>query len=122
MSSKLNVNRGTTFTITLNYQQNGIAATLVGATVYFTVKSAEYDSDLTDAGALLQKVKSTYVSTGDNAAGGVAVITLNPADTQAIEPSKNYYYDLKVKNAAGNIYKVDEGKLILDGSPTNRII
>jgi len=119
---KLSVNRGTTFTITLNYQQNSVAATLVGATVYFTVKSAEYDSDLTDAGALLQKVKTTYVATGDNAAGGVAVITLNPADTQAIAPSKNYYYDLKVKDASGNIYKVDEGKFVLDASATNRIV
>ena len=117
--AKLAVNRGTTFKLTVNYLVNGVATTLVGATLFFTVKSTEYDSDLTDASAVLQKTKTTYVATGDNAAAGIAVITINPTDTQSVAPG-TYVYDIRVKNAAGEIYKLDEGKLVLDGSPTNR--
>ena len=119
--AKLSVNRGTTFNITVNYKTNGVATTLVGATLFFTVKSAEFDTDLTDASAVLQKTKTTYVSTGDDAANGVAVITILPTDTQAVTPG-TYIYDIRVKNAAGAIYKLDEGKLVLDGSPTNRLV
>lgn len=119
MASKLTVNRGTTYSITVNYKVNGVATTLVGATLYFTVKAVEYDADLTDSAAVVQKTKTTYVGAGDNAAAGIAVITINPLDTQSVAPGV-YNYDLKIKNAAGAIYKLDEGILILDGSPTNR--
>lgn len=120
MASKLKVTRGTTYSITINYKVNGVATTLVGATLFFTVKSTEYDSDLLDSTAVLSKTKSTYVAAGDNAAAGIAVITIDPTDTQALAPG-TYFYDIKVKNAAGEVYKLSEGQLILDGSPTNRI-
>lgn len=111
--SNLKINRGTTYTINFDYQRNGVAETLVGATVRFTMKSDEYDSDMTDASAAVQK----DVTTGD--ADGHAEIVIDPADTDALEPGK-YFYDIKVEEASGAIYKVDEGKVTLDGSPTNR--
>ncbi len=120
MANKLVVDRGTTFLLTYNYQRNGVAATLVGATVFFTVKSAEYDADTLDSTALLKKTKTTYALAGDNAAGGVAVIQLDPADTATVVPS-TYFYDCKVKDASGNIYQIDEGRFVLDGTTTNRI-
>jgi len=40
--ANLKINRGTTYSITLNYQKNGVATTLVGATVRFTIKGAEF--------------------------------------------------------------------------------
>jgi len=111
--SNLKINRGTTYTINFDYQRNGVAETLVGATVRFTMKSDEYDSDMTDASAVVQK----DVTSGD--ANGHAEIVLDPADTDNVTPGK-YFYDIKVEEASGAIYKVDEGKVTLDGSPTNR--
>lgn len=110
----LNVNRGTTYTIDLQYQKNGVDTTLVGATVRFTVKEEEFDSDATDTTALVKK----NVTDGNSA--GQATITLTPSDTATVEPGK-YFYDIKVKEAGGEVYKVDEGKFVLDGSPTNRL-
>lgn len=114
MANKLKINRGTTYTIGLNYQRNGEAASLVGATVRFTVKSTEYSANTTDTDALIVK----NVTDGD--ALGQATITISPNDTATMLPN-TYYYDLKVEDASGNIYKLDEGTVILDASPTNRL-
>lgn len=111
--ANLKVNRGTTFTIGFQYQKNNVNHTLVGATVRFTVKTEEFDENVTDADALVLK----NVTTGD--ADGYAEIVINPADTSTIVPGK-YYYDIKVQEAGSEIYKVDEGRFTLDGSPTNR--
>jgi hypothetical protein len=110
----LKINRGTTYSIAVNYQRNGVAATLVGATVRFTMKGAEYDTSTDDSTASL--LKNVTNGTSD----GVATITIDPADTATLTPT-NYFYDIKVEDADGNIYKIDEGKVKLDGSPTNRL-
>ena len=112
--AKLKINRGTTYTINVNYQRNGEAATLVGATVRFTAKSSEYDTDSTDTSAVISK------NVTDGNASGQATVTLDPADTATLAPGK-YYYDLKVEEAGGAIYKIEEGTIQLDGSPTNRL-
>jgi hypothetical protein len=111
--ANLKVNRGTTYTIEFQYQRDGVDTTLVGATVRFTVKAAEYDSNATDSDAIILK----NVTDGD--ANGQATIVIDPADTALVAPLK-YYYDIKVEQADGEIYKVDQGRLTLDGSPTNR--
>lgn len=112
--AQLKVNRGTTYAITFNYLKDGVATTLVGATVRFTMKTAEYSTDATDADASVVK----NVTNGTS--GGVATITLDPADTATLTPGK-YYYDIKVEEAGGDIYKCDEGTIKLDASPTNRL-
>jgi len=111
----IKINRGTTFTIGVNYQRNGVAATLVGATVYFTAKTAEFTTDATDADASVKKDVTNGTALGE------ATITLNPADTISLLPGK-YFYDIKVKEAGGSIFKIDEGTIKLDGSPTNRLV
>ncbi len=113
--AKLKINRGTTYSITYNHLVNGVATTLVGATVRFTMKSVEFDTNATDTTALVTK----NVTTGT--AGGVATITLTPTDTY--QTPGTYFYDIKVDvNSDGvTIYKMDEGKIVLDGSPTNRV-
>ena len=111
---KLNINRGTTFSITFNYQEDGVATSLVGSTVRFTMKDSEYDTDATDTTASVAK------NITDGTAGGEATITIEPADTSTLTPGK-YFYDIKVEKADGTIYKCDEGTVILDGSPTNRL-
>lgn len=111
--ANLKINRGTTYTIDFTYQRNGVATTLVGATVRFTMKTSEYSSDATDSDAsVLKNITSGTVD-------GTATIALDPVDTATLTPSK-YYYDIKVEDASGNVYKCDEGKVVLDGSPTNR--
>ena len=112
--AKLNINRGTTYSITFNYLKDGVATTLVGATVRFTIKTAEYDEDTDDSTASVIK----NITSGTS--GGVATITIDPADTATLTPGK-YYYDIKVEESGGDIFKCDEGTVILDGSPTNRL-
>lgn len=110
----LKINRGTTYTIGVNYQRNGEAATLVGATVRFTAKTSEYDDSTTDATASISK------NVTDGTSAGEATITIDPADTATLAPG-TYFYDIKVEEAGGDVYKIDEGKIKLDGSPTNRL-
>lgn len=111
--AQLKINRGTTYTIGILYKRNGVATSLVDATVRFTVKAAEYDSDWDDSDALIEK----NITNGN--VSGEATITIDPVDTAELEP-ETYYYDIKVEQADGAIYKIDEGTIKLDGSPTNR--
>jgi len=113
---KFTINRGTTFSIDIVYKKNGAAATLAGATVRFTMKPTEYDSDTVDSSASVLKNVTSHV---DDAAGLTNVL-LNPADTATLEPGK-YHYDIKVAESGGAVYKIDEGTVTLDASPTNRL-
>lgn len=112
--ANLKINRGTSYSITYNHKVDGVATTLVGATVRFTLKSSEWDTDADDSDALVTK----NVTNGTS--GGVATITLTPTNTYQT-PGK-YYYDIKVDVASDGvtIYKMDEGTVTIDGSPTNR--
>lgn len=112
--AKLKIDRGTTYTIGIVYKRNGVAASLVGATVRFTMKPVEYDAVMDDSDADVLK----NITTGN--AAGEATISIEPTDTATLVPNK-YYYDIKVEQADGEIYKIDEGRIILDGSPTNRM-
>jgi len=112
--AQLKINRGTTYSIAFSYQKDGVASTLVGATVRFTMKTSEWDTDTTDASAAITK----DVTDGD--VNGNATITLDPADTATLTPGK-YFYDIKVAEVDGSVYKCDEGKIKLDASPTNRL-
>ena len=113
---KITIDRGTSYSITFNYQKNGVAETLVGSTVRFTMKTAEYSSDATDSDANLVK----NITTGT--AGGEATIELTPADTATLTP-RDYFYDIKVDvNSDGaEVYKCIEGKIKIDASATNRL-
>lgn len=112
--AQLKIARGTTYTINFAYLRNGEPETLVGATVRFTVKTSEYDSSTDDSTAVLTK------NVNDGTSGGLATISIDPTDTATLDPG-NYFYDIKVEEADGDIFKVDEGKIKLDGSPTNRL-
>lgn len=112
--AQLKINRGTTYTINFAYQRNGVAETLVGATVRFTIKTSEYDDSSTDSTAVVLK----NITNGTS--GGLATISIGPEDTATLTPGK-YFYDIKVEEAGGSLYKCDEGTIKLDGSPTNRL-
>jgi len=110
--------RGTTYTIGIVYEKDGVPHTLVGATVLCTVKSVEFDEDMDDSTAV---IPPKNITTGN--AQGEADIVFTPAETQEIIPS-DLYYDVKVdENSDGvNVYKILEGKIKLGGSPTNRLL
>lgn len=114
---KFIVDRGTTFTIDVAYTDNGVPASLVGATVRFTVKSTEYDATADDSTAVITKDITSHT----DAPNGLSAVIIDPVDTATLEPGK-YFYDVKVAEAGGAVYKVDEGTLKLDGSPTNRLV
>lgn len=114
-TNTINYNRGTTYSVTITYQDNGVAADITGATIRFTVKTTEYDSDVADSSALILK----NVTSLSDPTHGIATLTINPEDSQTITPGK-YYYDVKIELVTGEIYKLEEGFFIVDGSPTNR--
>lgn len=109
----LQIERGTTYTLNVNYSRNGVPTTLIGATVRFTMKDVEYDTSTDDSTAELKK------DVTNGTVDGTASIIILPTDTATLVPN-SYYYDVKVEDASGNIYKIDEGKVKLGGSPTNR--
>jgi len=116
MATKLKINRGTTYTIDVVYTKSGVATSLVGSTVRFTMKTDEYDEDADDSTAVLVK------NITDGNADGEATIVITPANTATMAVQK-YYYDIKVDEDSDgvNVYKIDEGTIDLDGSPTNRL-
>lgn len=116
MASKILASRGTTVTITGTVKEGTEILDITDATIFFTVKSAEYTTDTSDADALISKTVTSLPSAAD----GIYVITINPADTATIAKG-NYYYDIKIKLSDGTIYKLDEGRFVLDASPTNRL-
>ena len=113
---KLNINRGTLYSITFNYKKNGVAESLVGSTVRFTIKDTEYDSDASDTSAEVVK------NVTDGTVAGTCTITIDPSDTATLTPGK-YFYDIKVDEDSdgANVYKVDSGTVKISGTPTNRL-
>lgn len=110
----LTINRGTTIAFDVNYMKDGVAASLVGATIYFTVKDVEFDNQTTDSTALISKEVTSHT----DAAAGQSQVVLSANDTW-VTPG-NHYYDLVIKEADNTVYEVAEGRFKVDGAPTNR--
>lgn len=112
-NTKLTVNRGTTFAINGTYKENGVATSISGASIRFTVKSDEWDADADDSDAVITKSGSIV-----SASAGTYQITLTDTDTY-ITPG-TYFYDIKIELANGTIYRLAFGQFVISGSPTNR--
>ncbi len=99
---KLTITRGDTqdYTLTLK-DSNEVAIDITGWTIMMTIKENKTD---TDAQAIIQKVVNSF----SNPTSGVAVITLNAADTDALDP-KGYWYDIQVKTNTGKVYTILKG-------------
>ena len=105
------LDRGTTFTIGVQYPR-----TLAGATIQFTIKTVESDQVADDTTALVKKDVTSHA----DEVNGVSSIVLTPSDTALITPG-TYYYSIHVLEASGDRYKIDEGRIKIDGAPGNRI-
>lgn len=117
----ITIKRGTTYPITFeNTTSTGAPIDLTGATVYFTAKTAESDTDATDTNATISKDVTVHVDEDGNpsATEGITTIALDPTDT-TVNPG-TYFYDITVKYANGVVNTPIEGKLKIDGKPTNR--
>lgn len=110
------INRGTTVYFDIEYLKNQDPVSLVGATLYFTVKDNEYDKITDDNSALIKKTVSSHT----DAENGKSVIKLTPQDTW-VKPG-TYRYDVQVKEANGDVFELLEGNFVIDGAPTNRSV
>ena len=84
------------FVITV--KQNGVAVDITGYTFFMTVKDDINNSD-TNA-----NIKKTVTNHTDPTAG-ITTIALTPTDTDIVISSstKNYVYDVRMKDTSGNI-------------------
>ena len=120
-NQNLTIKRGTTYPITVTFlDEAGAPIDLTGATVYFTAKSVESDIITDDASAVIEKDVTVHVDEAGNPSAdeGITTILLTGTDT-TVSPG-NYFYDITVKYASGVINTPIEGKVKIDGKPTNR--
>lgn len=112
----ITLNQKTDESITFQYYETDgtTPRTLVGATVYFTVKENKFDSDADDSESAIYKTITSHTTP----ASGLTTITLTDTDTN-VTP-KNYFYDVRVKETDGNIYMATSGRCRVNGTPTNR--
>ena len=114
--SKLYYDRGTTKRWTYYHHHGTEPFSLEDATVRFTIKKVEFDNDDDDSTAVIAKDFT------NGAAEGHIEILLLPNETSEIAPGE-YIYDIKVDELSDGteVYKVIEGEIEIDGSPTNRL-
>jgi len=109
----ITINRGTTYTLSGIYKEDGVAADITGAAIRFTVKPEEWDADADDSDATIAKSGSIT-----DASAGTYAIALTDTDTYV--DAGDYFFDIKIELADGTIHRLVEGNCIIDGSPTNR--
>ena len=114
--TKLYYDRGTTKRFTYYHRHGDQPYPLDNATVRFTVKKVEFDNDDDDSTAIISKD-----FTNGSVDGWVEILLL-PNETKEIAPGE-YIYDIKVDDHSDGteVYKVIEGEIEIDGSPTNRL-
>lgn len=116
--SDITLNKKTDATINFQYYESDeeTPRTLVGATLFFTLKENAYDSDADDSEAILKKTVTNH----SNAAAGQSQINLTDDETD-VDP-KTYFYDIKIKEVSGNIYLASSGRCLVSATVTNRTI
>lgn len=117
-ANQITVQRGTTHSIGIVYKEDGVATDITGSTILFTVKNVEYDDDAADSTAIINK----NVTTHTDPTNGETAITILPTDTRSLDPG-NYYYSIKIDKDSDDstVYELSEGRLLIDGDPTNRV-
>ena len=89
------------------------SGTLVGVTLWMTLKSA-----LADADPGLVQIRSDGVSPGVVITDGThATFTLTPAQTNAL-PTTALFYDVQVKLPSGDVYTTQSGRFIVTADVT----
>lgn len=105
----LELERGKTYDMSYTHPES-----MAGGTVYFTLKSDEYDTDADDSDALITK-NITSFTLGNTKAEW----TLTDANTY-ITPGK-YHYDIVFEDSTGESLPASwYGRVEITGRPTNR--
>lgn len=92
---------------------------MVGGTVYFTVKSENYDTNPTDSSAKLSATVTAFDPDTDGNVGRVASWSFTDDDMNL--PPGTYYYDIMFEGADDISYPpIFLGTFRLAGHPTNR--
>lgn len=115
-SSQLTLRRGNSLIINYTNQDNSTPAqpiSLLGSTLYFTVKSSPgYDNSTNDSTAVWQ-----ISSTGNT--GNIATFISTPENTW-VAPA-TYYWDVTIEYADGSVVTPLTGTIKITGIPTNRL-
>lgn len=114
--SSITIFRGTSYPVVYNHTDStGASQSLVGKTLYFTVKTDVDDDSADDSTALIKKTVTDHT----DAAGGISGFLMTDADTY-IEPGK-YHFDFIVEYATGEAEPPSVfGNFVVKGHPTNR--
>lgn len=92
---------------------SGVAVDITGGKFYCTLKNAVADADP----GVLQLTSPSSGITIDNAAGGLATLTITAAQTAALA-IQTYEYDVQYKDSAGTITTLARGKMTVTSDVT----
>lgn len=108
--SDITITRGDTIKRNLTFKDaDGTAIDITGWTVSFTVrKKIPVKAIVTDVDAIIAKVITTHITP----ISGLSTFTLSKTDTN-IDPG-TYFYDIQVKNVAGEVSTITSGKFIVE--------
>lgn len=106
--SDLSAKRGDTIALSIAAKKaDGTAQSLVGKLLTFTAKDRLGDAD---PGVFQKAIGSGIVV--DNAAGGLATVTILPADTSGFTGPRTLLWDVQMTDqATGDKKTLDEGRL-----------
>lgn len=115
-STNLTMIRGDTVPINLTITNAQGAVDLTGCELWFSAKKSVADPDppiIAKSSGVLGGIQVT------DAAGGLATVTLDPADTSAFTADTQLLtYDVQLKDGAGNITTVASGYLTITADVT----
>ena len=107
------ITRGATFPLFYVHQEDCKVYTGDDLTVFFTVKTVEWDTVMDDSTAIIKSQSSTP----DN--DHTYDLSLSASQTSTPEPG-SYFWDIRVRYPGGRIFKTIGGSVDIIGSPTNR--
>jgi patatin-like phospholipase/acyl hydrolase len=115
MNPTITYTRGTTYNLTHNYS----APLYLGATLIWTVKTVQNDTDITDLTNAVMNPKTVAMS-GDTFPQTTHIV-INPNDVPVTQTPGKCYYSIKVIDTEGEEFIVANGIFQLEAVPTNDI-
>jgi len=98
-------------TLDLVFTQSGSPYSIVGWTIFFTVKNSENDED---ASAIVKKTVTSH----QDAANGISAIVLTSADLTIA--AGTFYYDIRAKTDLGKFVTILRGRCQIIQNITRR--
>jgi hypothetical protein len=115
MNPAITYTRGTSYALTHTYT----APVYLGATLIFTVKSVQNDTDITDLTNAIMTPK--VITMSGSSFPQQTLIQLNPADVSVDTVPGKYYYSIKIIDTQGKEYPAASGVFNLAAITTNEI-